>query len=402
MRVLIFLIAISSFVFATVRIAYDRNNIYLEEYLNKTTASIENIKLVPMKSDTTVLYELGQLGNVDLAVTNATVLNGINQNDSNKLSNYTLITPLKSEVIFIAVSKNSSYKSIYDLNNRNINFGIENSALDLFSLTLSSNFNLVFNRYYDDSDIALNNMIRGSGLDAVVFSSNIKSELFQKYKDSIRFLNIPNIQGLRQKSFKKTLIFQEKDLHTVKSDLVLISKKEFIENNPEIANQIINQVSNHISIENMCSTNISIIQSYSYLNQVCQAKRKSKFPNKQVKVLNLIKKINSIEDIEIYLYSLLKNESIGGLNKDTEIKKLNKLVAFFKEEKSLGGAEKLIIKSHANGSLGYKGGKRIFKLLRKKGISRSDMIIKSFNLKNDCKDNEECQYINNKVVFELL
>lgn len=404
MRVFVFLIALISFSLASVKIAYDRNNLFLEEHLNKITSSMESTKLVPMESETAGLYEMGQLDSVNMAVTSIIVLNGINQNDSTKLSKYSLITPLKTESIFIAVNKNSKYKSVYDLNNRNVNFGLENSFLDLFSVTLASSFNLFFNKYYGDNEEALNNMLGGNGLDAVVFSSDINSKLFQKYKGSVRFLSIPNIEGLKQKSFEKTLVSQEKDLYTVKSDLVLIAKKTFLENSPEIANKIVNQASKHISSENMCSTHINIISKSPYLIQACESKKSKGTSSKAkepVKVLNLVKKIDSIEDIEIYLYAILKNKSFGGLNKETEAKKLHKVVEFFNEEKSLGTAKKILIKSYAKGKLGYQGGKKIFKLLQKKGISRGDMIIKSINIQNKCKD-QECLDINSKVSFELF
>ncbi len=404
MKFLFGLILLFDISFASIKIAYDKHNIYLEEYLNKITLLIQNIKLIPLDNESIVLYELGQLKTVDLAVTSLSVLHGINQNDSKKLSNYTLISPLKSEAIFIAVRKDSAYNSIYDLHNRNINFGVENSSIDLFSLTLMSNFDIVFNQYYDNSEIALTNMISGNGLDAVAFSDNINSKIIKKYKNSIRFISVPNIKGFNQIIFKKEKISQEKDLRTIQSDLVLISEKSFTENNPEIVNQIINEISKHILENNMCGTNINIIKKYSYLIQTCIAKKRNHTSTKKIKILNLVKKIDSVEDIEVYLYALLKNKSFGGLNKNTEFKKLNKLFNFYKEEKNIGNIQKLIIKSYGNSLLNHKGGKKIFKFLQKKGISRGDMIIKSFNIKNQCnnKDNKECQYINSKVNFELL
>lgn len=410
MKVFLGLIVCINFLLSNTNITYDRNNLFLENSLHKIVSDIPSLSLKPVINESKALYELGKLSTVSLSTTTQTILNGIYQNTPKKLLNYTLLSSLRKEVVYIIVNKSSPYKTIYDLNNRNISINQENSAMDLFTLSLTSSLGLTFNKYYEDTKTAVSNMLQRNGLDAVIFSGSLPSSIIEKYKEYIRLINIPNMESFQSTIIGKDIYRQKEDTRTIQSNILLIGKNEYIKENPEVVNQLINKILENINTSFNCTFKVPIIQSYSYLNQMCQNILKdstsaiSKTRKKTKVILNLVKEINSVEDIEIYVGSLFKNTTIGGLSKKTELKKLTKVIQYYTQEKSLESEIKIIIKSYANNASGYRGGKKIFKLLQKKGVSRGNMIIKSFNTKKICKEenSEECQYLENKVTFEFL
>ena len=65
-----------------------------------------------------------------------------------------------------------------------------------------------------------------------------------------------------------------------------------------------------------------------------------------------------------------------------------------------------MIKSYVNSNEtdAYDNAQYIFKQLRRMGVSRSDMIIKSFNNSTFCKNPQKpyCSFLNRKIIFEFL
>ena len=390
---------------AATNIAYDRNNVEIEQILSKVVFDIEDISVRPVLNQSKGLYQIKDFDDVSMATSLSVTLNAINNDDPSKANKYTLISALQKQKIHIVVSKASQYRTIYDLNNRNVNVGVEGNAMDLFSMSLSSVFKIMFNKQYNKPQSAITNMIQGGGIDAVMFSEKLPFEFLSKYKEHIRLISIPSMKGFKQVIINKKTYNQDNDVMSIESDLVLIGSNEYISNNQISVNKIIDNIFNNKQIDKLDICNRAyVLQTYQYQKSKCshfnKMKNIGKLDKPKKQLLNLVKKINSIEDIEVYSYALLKKKTFGGLSKQTELKKLEEIIKYYKEE---GGSQKIIIKSYSSSSDAYKGGQKIFKLLKKRGVKRGNMIIKSFNqTKCNKKADMECQYINNKVIFEFL
>jgi len=401
--VLFFIIFVDSF-FANVNIAYDRNSIKLEQILSKTVFNISNISLKPALNQSKALYKIKHLDDVVMATTHSVTVNALHSKNPDKVNKYTLISTLEKQDIHIVVRKNSKYRTIYDLKARNVNVGIEGNAMDFFTMTLSSALNLNFNNQYYKKEDALSNMLQAGGIDAVIFSDKVPSKLLSKYKNLIRLISIPSIKGLKQTIIAKDIYTQETDSMSVESDMLLVGTNNYINSNPAAINKIVDNIfiNKNINKSEICNKNY-VIKGLKYqvskCNNFIKLKNTDK-PKKNIVVYNLVKKISSLEDIEIYTYALVNNKIFGGLSKKTELKKIDKLMEYYKEE----NGSKIIIKSYSNNSSAYKGGQKIFKLLKKRGVKRGDMIIKSFNTKKRCDSDKDidCKYVHTKVKFEFL
>ena len=401
---LYFTLFIYTLLSASTNVAYDRNSVEIEQILSKITFDVKGVSTKPVLNQSKGLYEIKNFEEVSMTTISSVTLNAIFKNDATKANSYTLISPLETQQIHIAVNKLSQYKTIYDLNNRNVNIGIEGNAMDLFSMSLTSVFKIMFNKQYNRPNSAIANMLQGGGIDAVMFSGKVPSAYLTKYKAHIRLISIPSMAGFKQTMIDKKIYNQDSDTMSIESSLLLISTNEYLNNNPMSVNKIIDNIfiNKQVNKSGICNKNY-VLKTYQYQKSKCisfiRTKNVSKSNKPQKKVLNLVKTITSVEDINIYTNALLHNKGFGGLSKKTELNKLNKLIKYYKEE----GAKKIIIKSYSSNSKAYKEGQKIFKLLKKRGVKRGNMIIKSFN-ENRCskKTNIECQYINNKVTFELL
>lgn len=406
--ILFFLLLFSNTLFANTKIVYDRNNIELEQILSKIVFNIDSVTTKPVLNQSKGLYQIKNFDDVSLATTLSVTLDAINNRDASKIDNYTLVSPLATQQIHIVVSKTSRFKTIYDLNKRNVDVGIEENAMDYFTLSLSSAFNLKFNNQYNDVDRAIFSMINGAGIDAVIFSDKVPSSYLSKYKEYVRLINIPSMRGFKQTIINKDIYKQKNDTISVESDMLLICKNEYAQTNPAEINKMIDNIFKNPKIDKnaICNKNY-VIKTAPYQIMACgnfiklqkEAKEAKKPKSVKKPSLNLIKKIESVEDIQVYNYALVKNKNFGGLNKKTELKKLNQLVKLYKDEE----ASKIIIKSYSSDGNAYQAGQKVFKLLKKKGISRSNMIVKSFN-ENRCNDKSDttCIYLNSKVLFEFI
>lgn len=115
------------------------------------------------------------------------------------------------------------------------------------------------------------------------------------------------------------------------------------------------------------------------------------------------KSITSVNDIEIYYHALFYGKSFLGIDKKTELQKINRLLVYYNEELELNNQTKIVIKSYSNKSNAYNVAQKVFKLLKGKGISRSKMIIKSFNnVKCEKRTNSNCDYLHTKILFEFI
>jgi len=400
------LILLSQAIFANTNIAYDRNNIELEQILSKIVFNIPTIATKPVLNQSKGLYQIKNFDDVSITTIMLITLNAINNNNPNKVKKYTILSPLQQQQLHLVVSKNSRYKTIYDLNNRNVNVGREGNGIDLFTLSLSSVFKLKFNNQYNDTEASILNMIKGAGIDAVMFSDKVPSKYLNKYKDYIRLINIPTMKGFKQSLINKKVYKQNNDTISVASDTLLIATNKYVNNTPDDTNKLIDNIFKNSKIDKSAICNQSyMFPIYPYQKSTCTHYAQSlKSPNKSNYTrkisLSLVKKINTIEDIEIYNYALVKNILFGGLSKKTELKKINLLLKFYKEE---GKSSKIIIKSYSSTGNANKAARKLFKILKKKGVSRGKMIIKSFN-EQKCSNTSDnnCKYINSKITFEFI
>lgn len=412
MRLLILIASLFSFLLSESKISYDRTNIELERVLYKSVNNLNDLSLNPALDESRALYNLGRLNDVVMATTLSTTLEGIYKQNPSKLSKYQIVAPLKKGKLHLVVNKNSPYRTIYDLDGRNLNVGKENNGIHLFSRTLSNSLNIYFKpQFYAQKD-AISAVISGA-LDAVLFVSDEPEEILVAYKEHIRLINIPVIDGFTNTVIKKENYALEDDINTINADLVLLAKKSFIQSYGQTS-QIIKNLLNHNKsrLGELCSNNYYKVELSTYFTSECSAikvkqaeSKKSTFKSKRKEksTFTLVKPINSIEDVVVYYQSFKGIKTLGGLNKKTELDKLKKVVQFYKEESEESSPSKLLIKSYSNHNDSYTQGKLISKKLRKLGINRNYIIIKSFNRKTSYKnDDKRHNYLNKIIKFEIL
>ncbi|MDF1875249.1 hypothetical protein JHD48_05850 [Sulfurimonas sp. SAG-AH-194-I05] len=414
MKLIIYVLLFTQSIFASTQISYDRNNIHLEKILNKITYSEAEISLKPYANQSQALLGIKNLDTVSIVASHVSTIDAIYKSNPTIATKYSVLAFLQEQSIHIAVRKGARFKTIYDLHKRNVNVGREANAMDLFANTLSTVFKLNFKNQYNHTQDALNNMIHNGGIDAVLFTDTVPSNLLLPYKDSIQLLNIPNIQGFKQRLIPKNAYAQSDDVMSIESDLILIATQKYIINNADAVQRLIENIFSSATIKGRtlctkkyslrtatrvakeCKKNIQVLDSNTP-KQSLQRKPKKRG-------LNLVKKIETIEDIELYSYPLFKNKSFGKLTRAGELKKIKQLIHFYEEEKTLNKKTKLIIKSYSNTGNSYALAQKTFKILKKKGIPRSSMIIKSFNTQKKCNASMhvECKYIQTKILFEFL
>lgn len=401
---------LSTLLFSTVTISYDRNNDDAQTAISQTFNGVDNISLSPAPNEGKALYELGNFDQTVMAVCYSSTLDGIAQHGgSNKLSKYMLVTPLVKGELHLIVRKDSKFKSIYDLERRNISMGYDGSAVNLTAKSIFVDANIAVSEFNYELNEAMRRLL-GGGIDAVVAIGHAPISILQNYEGKFKLLNVPSTGNYKSATIQGSKYGLGKDTMTFAGDLLLIAKKDAVAKYS--LNTLLSSVtrnllqSNNSTLNEICSNNgnygLSVSPSLRSSCTQYQNELASQGSSEVVITLDLLRQANSIGEIEIYNDALRHNTAVGGLSFDTEQAKLKQLSALFAKEK---GA-KLLIKSYVNSSEGdaYSNAQYIFQYLRKTGVNRSNMIIKSFNESSFCHDPNKpyCSFLNRKITFEVV
>jgi len=404
---------LSSYIFAGVNVSYDSKNDAVSSLVAKLFGGVENISLNPASNEAKALYDLKTLSSPTMAICYSNTIDGIKaQGGSEKLDEYLMLTPLLKGQLHLIVRANAPFKSIHDLERHNVSMGLSGSALNLTSKTLFIDSNVGVSEFNYDLNEAMGRLL-GGGVDAVVAIGNAPIEELKKYQGHFKLLNVAS-SGKKSTTIGADKYGLSGDVISVASDLILIAKKEVVTQNnlTPLASKITRKlISDKLSsVEAICSNNggysLSVSPTLSttctqYQNELISSGKKE-----VVITLDLLRQANSIEEIELYIDSLQSSQMIGGLSKDTELSKLQQVYNLLKKQKERSPNAKLMIKSYVGStqSDGYENAQVIFKYLQKSGISRGDMIIKSFNQDTFCKDpkKQHCNFLNRKLLFEFI
>lgn len=409
MKSLIIFFLFNYFLIAGVTTSYENNNDDARILIPKLFNGVNNISLSPTNNESQALYQLSHKKETLMSLCYSTTLEGIiKHNTSDKLSKYMLVTPILKGEVHLIISANSRFRTINDLEKHNVSMGVEGTANNLIGKSIFLDANIPISEFHYSFNEGMRRLL-GGGIDAVVALGKSPLALLSNYKGKFKLLSIPSNGTHRNATIRNDVYGLAGNTMTISSDLLLIAKRKEIEQHS--LNTLLSQVtrnllhSNGVDIPSLCSNNGNYgLSVSSTLNASC-TQYKNELANsgkgKVIVALDLLRQANSIEEVEIYNDALRKNKAIGGLSFDTESAKFKQVYDFFKKEKG----SKLIIKSYVNSNEGdaYTNAKFIFKYLRKMGINRGDMIIKSFNNNNFCLDNKqhECNFLNRKIIFEF-
>ena len=410
MRGLIIFILFTYSLLATVTISYERSNDDAERLVPELFNKVNNISLSPATNESKALYQLSHNSNTVMSLCYSTTLENIKKHTKgDKLSKYLLVTPVLKGEVHLIVSINSRFKTIYDLERHNVGMGIADSATNLIAQSIFLDANVPVSEFHYTLNESMRRLI-GGGLDAVVALGKAPIDVLGNYQGKFRLLNVPSTSYHRATTIDGSNYGLASTTSTVASDLLLIAKKDSVYKYS--LNTMLSQITRNLlyangtDVNSICSDNGNYPLSVSpTLNSTCtqyQNEQLSSGNKKVVVTLDLLRQANSIDSVEIYSDALRQNKAVGGLSFDTEVAKIKQVYNFYKKAQG----SKLMIKSYVNSNEtdAYDNAQYIFKQLRRMGVSRSDMIIKSFNNSTFCKNPQKpyCNFLNRKILFEFL
>ena len=395
---------------ASVTTSYERDNDDAGRLVAELFSGVNNISLSPVKNESKALYQLSHNDNTAMSICYSTTLENIKRHSKvDKLSKYLLVTPLLKGELHLIVSSNSRFKTIYDLERHNIGMGLEGTATHLIAQSIFLDANIPVSEFHYTLNESMRRLI-GGGLDAVVALGKAPIDVLKNYKGKFKLITVPSTGSHMAATIDGSKYGLSSSTMTLASDLLLIAKKDSV--NKQSLNTLLSKVTrnllhaNETDVNSICSGNgnygLSVSRSLSssctqYQNELASSRGK-----KVVVALDLLRQASSLEMVEIYNDALRYDKAVGGLSFDTESSKLKQVYNFYKQNK---GA-KLMIKSYVNSNEGdaYSNAQYIFKQLRRMGIPRSDMIIKSFNQSSFCQDTKKpyCNFLNRKITFESV
>lgn len=408
-NILTFLL-LSGSLMAGITTSYERNNDDAERLVPELFGGVNNISLSPAVNESKALYQLSHNSNTVMSLCYSTTLESIQQHSSSdKLSKYLLVTPVLKGELHLIVPANSRFKTIYDLDRHNVSMGLEGTATHLTAQSIFLDAHIGVSEFHYDLNEAMRRLI-GGGLDAVVALGKSPISILGNYQGKFKLLSVPSTGSHRSATIQASQYGLSRNVMTLASDLLLIAKKDAV--NKQSLNTLLSKVTRNLlhangtDINSICSGNgnygLNVSRSLSSTCTQYQNELASSGKGKVVVALDLLRQANTIDDVEIYYDALRHNKAVGGLSFDTESAKLKQVYSFYTKNK---GA-KLMIKSYVNSNEGdaYSNAQFIFKQLRKMGISRSDMIIKSFNQSSFCQDTQKphCGFLNRKITFEFM
>jgi len=410
MKKLIIFILCGYSLMAAVTTSYERSNEDAQKIVSEVFSGVKNISLSPVQNEGKALYQLSHTDNTVMSLCYSSTLDGIRQHSSeDKLSKYLLVTPLLKGQVHLIVSSNSRFKTIYDLERHNVSMGEEGTSTHLTAQSIFIDANINVSEFHYSLNEAMRRLI-GGGLDAVVALGKAPIDVLGNYDGKFKLISVPSTGNHQSATIDASNYNLSANTMTLASDLLLIAKKESV--SKYSLNTLLSQVTRNLlhgqgtDVNAICSGNGNYGLNVSpTLRSTCtqyQNELVSSGKSKVVVSLDLLRQANTIDDVEIYYDSLRQNKAVGGLSSDTELAKLKQVYNFYKS----AGGSKLMIKSYVNSneSDAYENAQFIFKTLRKMGISRSNMIIKSFNQSTFCKNPQKphCGFLNRKITFEFI
>ncbi|KIM05301.1 MAG: hypothetical protein KU29_09880 [Sulfurovum sp. FS06-10] len=410
MKKLLTFLFLSGLLMAGITTSYERDNDDAGRLVPEMFSGVSSISLSPTENESKALYQLSHNANTVMSLCYSTTLESIKQHGSaDKLSKYLLVTPVLKGELHLIVPANSRFKTIHDLERHNVSMGLEGTATHLTAQSIFVDANIAVSEFHYDLNEAMRRLI-GGGLDAVVALGKSPIAVLDNYKGQFKLVSVPSTGSHASATIQGSQYGLSRNVMTMATDLILIAKKDAV--SQYSLNTLLSKVTRNLlhgngtDINSICSGNgnYGLMVSPTLGSSCTQYQNEASSSGKgQVLVsLDLLRQANSIDDVEIYSDALRQNKAIGGLSSDTEIAKLKQVYGFYKNSQ---GA-KLMIKSYVNSgeSDAYNNAQQIFKQLRKMGIGRSDMIIKSFNESTFCKDTQKphCGFLNRKITFEFI
>lgn len=410
MRGVILSILLTYSLVAGITTSYERNNDDAGRLVPELFNGVDNLSLSPAENESKALYQLAHRDNTVMSLCYSTTLEGIKRHSStDKLSKYLLVTPVLKGELHLIVRANSRFKTIYDLERHNVGMGFQGGATHLTAQSVFVDANIAVSEFHYSLNESMRRLI-GGGLDAVVALGKAPIDVLGNYEGKFKLLSVPSTGHHRSATIQASQYGLSRNVMTLASDLLLIAQKDAV--NKQSLNTLLSKVTRNLlhahgtDVNSICSGNgnyglnvsptlrSSCIQ---YENELASSGK-----GEVVAVaLDLLRQANSLEEVEIYSDALRQNKAVGGLSFETEAAKLKQVYGFYKN----GGGSKLMIKSYVNSNENdaYLNAQFIFKQLRKMGISRSDMIIKSFNQSSFCKNPQKphCGFLNRKITFEF-
>jgi len=410
MKGLITFILLTYSLVATVVTSYERNNDDANRLVSELFNGVSNISLSPTANESQALYQLANADSTIMSLCYSTTLENIKKHSSSdKLSKYLLVTPVLKGELHLIVLAHSRFKTIYDLEKHNIGMGLEGSATDLIAQTLFVDANIPVSEFHYTLNESMRRLI-GGGVDAVVALGKAPIDILGNYQGKFKLLSVPSTGDHQSATIEANHYNLSRNVMTIASDLLLIAKKDALKGqnlNTLLSKSTRNLLhANGTDMNSICSNNgnyglnvsPTLRSSCKYQNELANSGNGGEV----MVTLDLLRQANSLEQVEIYNDALRQNKAVGGLSFDTEAAKLKQVYDFYKR----GGGSKLMIKSYVNSNENdaYLNAQFVFKHLRKMGIHRSDMIIKSFNQSNFCKNTQKahCNFLNRKIVFEFI
>ena len=409
MRGLILITLFTCSLLATVTSSYESSNDDAERLMPELFNKVNSVSLSPMPNESKALYQLSHNANTVMSLCYSTTLENIKKHSkADKLSKYLLVTPVLKGEVHLIVSINSRFKTIYDLERHNIGMGPVDTATNLIAQSIFLDANIPVSEFHYTLNESMRRLI-GGGLDAVVALGKVPIDVLGSYRGKFRLLNVPSTYH-RATTIDGTNYGLASNTNTMASDLILIAKKDAVDKYS--LNTVLSKVTRNLLYANgtdtssICSDNgnygLSVSPTLSSTCTQYQNEQLRSGSKKLVMTLDLLRQADSIDAVEIYTDALRQNKTVGGLSSETEVAKIKQVYNFYKEAKG----SKLMIKSYVNSNENdaYENAQYIFKQLRRMGISRSNMIIKSFNNSTFCKNPQKpyCNFLNRKITFEFL
>lgn len=408
MKRLFTFIALTYSLVAGVNTSYERNNEDVQNIVPKLLKGITSISLSPVQSESKALYQLSHSSSTVMSLCYSTTLENIQAHtQEDKLLKYMLVTPVHKGEVHLIVARNSRLKTVYDLERHNIGMGLEGSSTHLIGQSLFLDADISVREFNYTLNESMRRLI-GGGLDAVVAIGKAPIQTLKNYQGKFKLISIPATGSHRNTNILGHSYGLSMDTMTLSGDLLLIAKKDALHSSTPLWSKTIRNLlfSKDTDVNALCSDNghygLSVFRGLKSACTEYQNQALSRGDKKVVIALDLLRQSNSLDEIEIYNDALRHGMSVGGLNFNTESSKLQQVYKFFKKNKNA----KLLIKSYVNSTEGdaYSNAQFIFKQLKKMGIRRSNMIIKSFNQSTFCTNSQKphCDFLNRKIIFEEI
>ncbi|KIM05384.1 MAG: hypothetical protein KN64_02515 [Sulfurovum sp. AS07-7] len=415
MRSLALITLLSSYLFSGVVVSYERTNEDAQAMVSKIFSGLEGVSLSPAQNEAKALYELKSSTSPTMALCYSNTIDGIKkQGGAERLLEYMMITPLlKGELHVIVRAGDTRFKSINDLERHNVGMGLSGTALNLMAKSLFVDNDIGVSEFNYELEESMGRLM-GGGLDAVVAIGQAPIGTLKRYEGKFKLLNVASVNNSRSATIPASSYGLSGDVMSIASDLLLIGKKDSIAQNnlTPLMSKLTRKLISHKStnMESICSNNgqypIPVASTLAsnctqYQNELVSSGKKE-----VVVTIDLLRVASRIEDIEIYMDALSANQMVGGLSNDSENAKLKQVFGYFQKHKESSPNSKLLIKSFVGSSQGdaYSNAQVVFKYLQKSGISRGDMVIKSFNQDSFCLNPQKphCNFLNRKVIFEFV